>query len=321
MNLTEKRILVTGGYGFLGKHICNQLIQQNINEINTLNSNKKGFYRFSSKNCDLTNPFKCEELLNVFKPEIVIHAAARVGGIGANMKFPADYYYQNCMMGTNIIHSSKNNNIEKLVIIGTICSYPKFTPIPFNEENLWNGYPEETNAAYGIAKKSLYVQATAYKQQYNLNFIYLLPVNLYGVGDNFSENTSHVIPALIKKIIYAKKHNHECVEVWGTGEATREFLYVEDAADAIIKATQQYNLPEPMNLGYGTEISIRNLAILIAKIIDFKGELVFNKLQPDGQPRRCLDVSKSNKHLGFYAKTDLIHGLEQTIKWYENSTG
>jgi GDP-L-fucose synthase len=222
-------------------------------------------------------------------------------------------------MGANIIHCSKNANIEKLVLIGTICSYPKFASVPFNEKELWNGYPEETNAPYGIAKKALLTQAMAYKQQYGLNFIYLMPVNLYGIGDNFDEKTSHVIPALIKKFLFAKKNNKECVEIWGTGEPTREFLYAEDAAHAIISCTEKYNDSDPMNIGYGNEIKINQLATMIKNIIGYKGSVVYNNNYPDGQPRRCLNISKSTKIIGFYANTDLYHGLKKTIDWYSNS--
>jgi GDP-L-fucose synthase len=232
VNLKGKRILITGGCGFLGTHICQGLAKKEIQELKNLESSENGFYKFRSKEFDLVNQKQCSELINKFKPNVIIHAAAKVGGIGANKEYPADYFYDNLMMGANIIHCSKNANIEKLVLIGTICSYPKFASVPFNEKELWNGYPEETNAPYGIAKKALLTQAMAYKQQYGLNFIYLMPVNLYGIGDNFDEKTSHVIPALIKKFLFAKKNNKECVEIWGTGEPTREFLYAEDAAHA-----------------------------------------------------------------------------------------
>jgi GDP-L-fucose synthase len=319
VNLKGKRILITGGCGFLGTHICQGLAKKEIQELKNLESSENGFYKFRSKEFDLVNQKQCSELINKFKPNVIIHAAAKVGGIGANKEYPADYFYDNLMMGANIIHCSKNANIEKLVLIGTICSYPKFASVPFNEKELWNGYPEETNAPYGIAKKALLTQAMAYKQQYGLNFIYLMPVNLYGIGDNFDEKTSHVIPALIKKFLFAKKNNKECVEIWGTGEPTREFLYAEDAAHAIISCTEKYNDSDPMNIGYGNEIKINQLATMIKNIIGYKGSVVYNNNYPDGQPRRCLNISKSTKIIGFYANTDLYHGLKKTIDWYSNS--
>ena len=319
MNLKGKRILITGGCGFLGTHICQGLAKKEIQELKNLESSENGFYKFRSKEFDLVNQKQCSELINKFKPNVIIHAAAKVGGIGANKEHPADYFYDNLMMGANIIHCSKNANIEKLVLIGTICSYPKFASVPFNEKELWNGYPEETNAPYGIAKKALLTQAMAYKQQYGLNFIYLMPVNLYGIGDNFDEKTSHVIPALIKKFLFAKKNNKECVEIWGTGEPTREFLYAEDAAHAIISCTEKYNDPDPMNIGYGNEIKINQLATMIKNIIGYEGSVVYNNNYPDGQPRRCLNISKSTNIIGFYANTDLYHGLKKTIDWYSNS--
>lgn len=320
MNLKDKRILVTGGYGFLGNHICQRLVKKEIKELKNLESSENGFYRFRTKEFDLVDQSKCSKLIKTFRPNVIIHAAAKVGGIGANKEFPADYFYDNLMMGANIIHCSKNVNIEKLVLIGTICSYPKFASIPFNEKELWNGYPEETNAPYGIAKKALLTQAAAYKQQYGLNFIYLMPVNLYGIGDNFNEKTSHVIPALIKKFLFAKKNNKEFVEIWGTGEPTREFLYAEDAASAIISCTEEYNDPDPMNIGYGAEIKINQLATMIKNIIGYEGNIIYNNNYPDGQPRRCLNISKSTKIIGFYANTDLYHGLKKTIDWYESNS-
>ena len=316
MNLKEKRILITGGHGFLGNHICSKLKEHGVFELNKINSIENGFYRFRSSDYDLTSHAKTMELFHSFRPDIVIHAAAKVGGIGANKAHPADYFYDNLMMGVNIINTTKYFPVEKLVIIGTICSYPKYTQIPFNEDDIWNGYPEETNAPYGIAKKALLTQAIAYKQQYGLNFIYLMPVNLYGIGDNFNEKSSHVIPALIKKFMIAKRDKKEFVEIWGTGEPTREFLYVDDAADAIVKCTSIYNEPDPMNIGYGIEIKISHLAQIIKDLVGYDGEVIYNHLHPDGQPRRCLNVSKSVQTIGFYAKTDLYHGLKNTIEWY-----
>jgi len=248
------------------------------------------------------------------KPDIVIHLAAQVGGIGANLQNPGKFFYDNLMMGVQMMEAGRQAGIEKFVALGTICAYPKFTPVPFKEENLWNGYPEETNAPYGLAKKMLLVQSQAYRQQYGFNSIFLLPVNLYGPGDNFDPNSSHVIPALIKKCIDAQKGL--CVHVWGTGKPTREFLYVEDAAAGIILATEKYNKSEPINLGAGFEISIRDLVKLIAKLTGFKGKIIWDKTKPDGQPRRCLDTSRAEKDFCFKAKTPFEEGLRKTIEWY-----
>ncbi|MBT9175632.1 MAG: GDP-L-fucose synthase [candidate division WS2 bacterium] len=256
------------------------------------------------------------------KPDIVIHLAARVGGIGANRSNPGKFFYDNLMMGVQMMEVGRQVGIEKFVAIGTICAYPKFTPVPFKEEDLWNGYPEETNAPYGLAKKMLLVQAQAYRQQYGFNAIYLLPVNLYGPGDNFDPESSHVIPALICKCIDAmslpstSNLDPPAITVWGTGKATREFLYIEDCAEAIILATEKYNKPEPVNLGAGFEISIKDLVELIAKLTEFKGEIIWDTTKPDGQPRRMLDVSRAEREFGFRAKTSLEEGLRKTIDWY-----
>jgi GDP-L-fucose synthase len=262
------------------------------------------------------------------KPDIVIHLAANVGGIGANRVNPGKFFYENLMMGVQMMEVGRQVGIEKFVAIGTICAYPKFTPVPFKEENLWNGYPEETNAPYGLAKKMLLVQAQAYRQQYGFNAIYLLPVNLYGPRDNFDLESSHVIPALIKKIFDAmyepdkpnkQKNPHEPITVWGTGKATREFLYVEDAAEGILLAAERYNKPDPVNLGAGFEISIKNLVELIAKLTGFKGGIIWDTTKPDGQPRRMLNTSRAKKEFGFKAKTSLEEGLKKTIEWYKRS--
>jgi GDP-L-fucose synthase len=253
--------------------------------------------------------------------DIVIHLAARVGGIGFNRRYPGILFYDNIMMGVQMMEAARQEGVEKFVAIGTICAYPKFTPVPFNEDNLWDGYPEETNAPYGLAKKMLLVQAQAYRQQYGFNAIYLLPVNLYGPGDNFDPESSHVIPALIRKFTDAVENNKKEVEVWGTGKASREFLHVEDAADGILLATERYNKPEPVNIGAGFEITIKDLAELIAELTGFNGEIVWDTTKPDGQPRRCLHVSRAKQEFGFEAKVGLREGLEKTIEWYKGARG
>jgi GDP-L-fucose synthase len=250
-------------------------------------------------------------------PDIVIHLAAKVGGIGANRAMPGEFFYDNLMMGTQLMEMARQVGVKKFVNIGTICSYPKFTPVPFKEEDLWNGYPEETNAPYGLAKKMLIVQGEAYKQQYGFNSICLLQVNLYGPRDNFDPQTSHVIPALIRKCVEAVKNGKNEIVVWGTGKATREFFYVEDAAEGILLAAELYNKTEPVNLGAGFEISIKDLVNLIAKLSGFKGKIIWDPSKPDGQPRRCLDVSKAEKEFGFRAKTNFEGGLKKTIEWYK----
>ncbi|MBT9132859.1 MAG: GDP-L-fucose synthase [Firmicutes bacterium] len=250
------------------------------------------------------------------KSEVVIHLAARVGGIGANMKNPGSFFYENLMMGVQMMEQGRLCGVEKFVAIGTICAYPKFAPIPFREEDLWAGYPEETNAPYGLAKKMLLVQSQAYRQQYGFNSIYLLPVNLYGPGDDFDPEYSHVIPALIKKVFDAMDNNERHIVVWGTGKATREFLYVGDAAEGIVLATEKYNKPDPVNLGAGFEISIKSLVELMCELTGFDGEIIWDTSKPDGQPRRCLDTSKAKKEFGFKAKTSFREGLKKTIEWY-----
>jgi len=252
------------------------------------------------------------------EPDIVIHLAAVVGGIGANRQNQGKFFYENLIMGVQMMEAGRRQGIEKFVALGTICCYPKFTPVPFKEGNLWNGYPEETNAPYGLAKKMLLVQSQAYRQQYGFNSIFLMPVNLYGPGDNFDPETSHVIPALIKKCVDAIKKREREIIVWGTGRPTREFLYVEDAAEGIILATEKYNKSEPVNLGAGFEISIKNLARSIAKLTGFKGRFIWDKTKPDGQPRRCLDTSRAYREFGFKAKTTFEEGLKKTIKWYKS---
>lgn len=303
----NKRVVITGGSGFLGSHL--------VKKLKTLHPKK--IISLSSKDFDLRDFNQCIKAFE--KADIVIHLAGKVGGIGFNKRKPAEFFDDNILMGVNAMRAAKKCRVKKFVAIGTVCAYPKFTPAPFTEKDLWNGYPEETNAPYGLAKKMLLVQAQAYRQQYNFNAIYLLPVNLYGPGDNFNPKSSHVIPALIKKFVEAKKKNSKEVVVWGSGKPTREFLYVADAAEGILLSTEKYNKSEPINLGTGTEISIENLAKLISKIIDFKGKIIFDKTKPDGQPRRLLDVTLAKKEFGFKAKTNFKKGLKNTIDWYLKS--
>jgi GDP-L-fucose synthase len=260
-------------------------------------------------------------MLDDSRPDIIIHLAAQVGGIGANLEHPAEFFYNNLMMGVQLMHEAWLRGIEKFVALGTICAYPKFTPVPFNEDDLWNGYPEETNAPYGLAKKMLLVQAQAYRQQYGFNSIFLMPVNLYGPRDNFHPDSSHVIPALIKKCIEAKESGAESIEVWGDGSPTREFLYVEDAAEGILLATEKYNQPEPVNLGSGMEISIKDLVELIARLTGFEGRLIWDASKPNGQPRRRLSVERAEREFGFKAQVDFEEGLRRTIDWYVAKTG
>jgi GDP-L-fucose synthase len=305
--LAAKRIVVTGGAGFLGQNVVKKLQEKGCRQI----------FVPRSKEYNLVEMEAVGRLYKDAKPNIVIHLAARVGGIGANMKNPGSFFYENLMMGVQLIEQGRLFGIEKFVAVGTICAYPKFTPVPFKEENLWNGYPEETNAPYGLAKKMLLVQSQAYRQQYGFNAIYLLPVNLYGPEDNFDPEYSHVIPALIKKVFDAKEKGRKRIVAWGSGKPTREFLYVDDASEGIVLATEKYNTPDPVNLGAGFEISIRNLAELICELAGFDGEIEWDISKPDGQPRRCLDTSKAKREFGFEAKTELRDGLKKTIEWYE----
>jgi GDP-L-fucose synthase len=308
---SDKKILITGGAGFFGTQVVHQLIGRGVLEENILIPR--------SKDTDLR---KWENCVRVVKDtDIVIHLAAKVGGIGFNQNFPGQLFYDNAMMGIQIIEASRQAGVQKCVIAGTICAYPKFTPVPFKEDDLWNGYPEETNAPYGLAKKMLLVQSQAYRQEYGFNSIYLLPVNLYGPGDNFDPSSSHVIPALIKKFTEARDEGAPFVEVWGTGKASREFLYVDDAARGIVLATERYNKPEPVNLGAGMEITIRDLVALIQELTGYKGEIHWDRTKPDGQPKRCLDVSRAKKEFGFEARMSFREGLEKTIHWYKQHTG
>jgi GDP-L-fucose synthase len=308
-SLQGKRIAVTGGGGFLGRVVVERLRERGCSDV----------YVVRKRDYDLVNGNDVARLYAEARPEVVIHLAAVVGGIGANRENPGRYFYENIMMGVQLIEGARLNGVEKFIQVGTICAYPKFTPVPFKEDDLWNGYPEETNAPYGVAKKALLVQCQAYRDQYGFNGIYLLPVNLYGPGDNFDPNTSHVIPALIKKFVDAEQRGEPEVEVWGTGAATREFLYVDDAAEGIVLATEKYNGAEPVNLGSGMEISIKELAELIAKETGYTGRLVWDRSKPDGQPRRALDVTRAEELFGFRARVDFVEGLRRTISWYRST--
>jgi len=313
IELSTKRIMVTGGAGFLGSYLVRKLKERGCANI----------FIPTIENYDLVQMEAVRRAYADAKPDIVIHLAAVVGGIGANQKNPGKFFYDNLMMGVQLMEIGRQMGVEKFVALGTICCYPKFTPVPFKEEDLWNGYPEETNAPYGLAKKMLLVQSQAYRQQYGFNSIFLMPVNLYGPGDNFNPESSHVIPALIKKCFDAQKQGQSPsgtvpeIVVWGTGKPTREFLYVEDAAEGIVLATEKYNKSEPVNLGAGFEISIKNLVELIVKLSGFKGGIIWDTTEPDGQPRRCLDTTKAEREFGFKAKTDFKEGLRKTIEWYK----
>jgi len=306
--IASKRIVVTGGAGFLGKNVVQKLEQRGCKQI----------FIPRSKDYNLVEMEAVKRLYRDAKPDIVIHLAARVGGIGANMNNPGIFFYENLMMGVQLIEQGRQSGIEKFVAIGTICAYPKFTPVPFKEENLWNGYPEETNAPYGLAKKMLLVQSQAYRQQYGLNAIYLLPVNLYGPGDNFNPDSSHVIPALIKNVFDAKNKGTKHIVAWGSGKPSREFIYVEDAAEGIVLAAEKYNKADPVNIGAGFEITIKSLTELICELADFDGKIEWDTSKPDGQPRRRLDTSKAKMEFGFEAKMDFREGLTRTIEWYKN---
>jgi len=306
INLKEKKVILTGGAGFLGRYVEKKLKERGC----------KSIFIPRIEEYDLRNLNVIKKMYKDANADIVIHLAAVVGGIGANRENPGSFFYDNLIMGVQLMEEARLNNIEKFVALGTICAYPKFTPVPFKEEDLWNGYPEETNAPYGLAKKMLLVQSQAYRQQYGFNSIFLLPVNLYGPGDNFDPKSSHVIPALIKKFYEAKINNEPNVVVWGTGNATREFLYVEDCAEAIVLATEKYDKSEPVNIGAGFEISIKDLAYKIKDIMQYNGEIIWDTSKPDGQPKRSLDTSKALKEFGFKAKINFDDGLKKTIDWY-----
>jgi len=307
MDLRLKNITVTGGKGFLGSHLVRKLKTE---------KGCQNVFLADLPEYDLRSAGDIKRLFEDHKPDIIIHLAAVVGGIGANRENPGKFFYDNAIMGIQLIHESYLKELEKIVILGTICCYPKFCPVPFKENNLWEGYPEETNAPYGLAKKMLLVQSQAYRQQYGLSSLFLMPVNLYGPGDNFNPESSHVIPALIKKCMDAKRNKDDHITVWGTGKASREFLYVEDAADAIILATEKYDRSEPINIGSGAEITIKELVEIITELTGFTGSILWDTTKPDGQPRRCLDVSNSEREFGFMAKMDFKEGLKRTIEWY-----
>jgi GDP-L-fucose synthase len=306
--LGGRRVVVTGGAGFLGREVCSALEAFGPSSILTPRS-----FEF-----DLRRREAVRRLLRMTKPEVIVHLAAVVGGIGANRANPGLYFYDNAIMGIQLLEEARLAKVAKVVLIGSICSYPKHAPVPFREDDLWNGYPEETNAPYGLAKKMLMVQAQAYRQQYGMNAITLLPVNLYGPHDNFNPETSHVIPALIRKAIEAREAGVTFLDAWGTGSASREFLFVRDAARGIAAAAERYDKPEPVNLGSGREITIRQLAETICRLCRFNGEIRWNPSQPDGQPRRCLDVTRAREEFGFEASTPFAEGLRQTVAWYES---
>jgi GDP-L-fucose synthase len=303
---TKRRIVVTGGAGFLGSYVLRGLRERGCGSILVP----------KIEEYDLVQPNDIRQMYDDMRPDVVIHLAAVVGGIGANMAHPGEFFYKNLMMGVQLIEEGRLRGIEKFVALGTVCAYPKFTPVPFKEDDIWNGYPEETNAPYGLAKKMLLVQSQAYRQEYGFNSIFLLPVNLYGPGDNFDPASSHVIPALVRKCLEAVERGEKCIECWGTGSASREFLYAADAAEGILLATEKYNGAEPINIGAGFEIRIKDLVELIAKVTGFKGEIRWDASKPDGQPRRCLDTSRAKKLFGFEARTGFEDGLKATVEWY-----
>jgi len=305
----QRNICVTGGAGFLGTHLIEDLRSRGA----------KNIFIPTIEKYNLVDPDAIRQMLADSQPDIIIHLAAHVGGIGANREHPAEFFYDNLMMGVQLMHQAYETGVEKFVAIGTVCAYPKFTPVPFKEDDLWIGYPEETNAPYGLAKKMLLVQSQAYRDQYGFNSIFLLPVNLYGPGDNFDPRTSHVIPALIRKCIEAQEQGEDHIVVWGDGSPTREFIYVEDAAHGIALATERYNESEPVNIGSGFEISIKDLVEKIARMTGFDGDLVWDTSKPNGQPRRALDTSRAKEKFSFEAQTDFDEGLQKTINWYREN--
>jgi len=307
LDLSQKRLCVTGGAGFLGKHLIARLEHYGAKDI----------FVPRSAEYDLVKGDDIARMIDDAQPDIIIHLAAKVGGIGANMEKPGEFFYDNLMMGIQLIHQAWQRGVEKFVAIGTICAYPKYTPIPFKEEDIWDGYPEETNAPYGLAKKMLLVQSQSYREQYGYNSVFLLPVNLYGPGDNFDPASSHVIPALIRKCLEAKERGDKQIVAWGDGSPTREFIYAEDAAEGIALATMRYNSSDPVNIGSSFEISIKDLTETIARLCDFEGDVVWDTSKPNGQPRRKLDTTRAKECFGFEAKTDFEEGLMKTIAWYK----
>ncbi|MGD1938474.1 MAG: GDP-L-fucose synthase family protein [Cyanophyceae cyanobacterium] len=309
MDLSNKKVVVTGGAGFLGKAVVAQLLAAGATEENIMVPRSREY--------DLTTMEACQRVVQ--GQDVIVHLAAHVGGIGLNREKPAELFYDNLMMGAQLIEAARNSGVEKFVCVGTICAYPKFTPVPFKEEDIWDGYPEETNAPYGVAKKALLVQLQSYRDQYDFNGVYLLPVNLYGPEDNFNPASSHVIPALIRKVYEAQQRGDATIPVWGDGSPTREFLFSEDAARGIVMATQSFESSEPINLGTGYEISIKDLVELICKLMGYEGELVWQTDKPNGQPRRCLDTQKAKEKFGFEAKVSFEEGLKRTIDWYRDN--
>lgn len=306
-----KRVIVTGGAGFLGSYVVEELKSKGCTSI----------YVPRSKDCDLTREKCIKEMYEKAMPDIVIHLAAAVGGIGANQKYPGTFFYKNAIMGMQLIEHARRFGVKRFVTIGTTCSYPKYANIPFNEDDLWEGYPAEVTAAYGLAKKMLFVQSQAYEKEFGFNSINLIPVNLYGPRDNFNPDTSHVIPALIKRFADAAKEGKKEVVCWGTGEASREFIYAKDCAEAIVLASEKYNSSDPVNIGTGKEIMIKELVKIIAELTGYKGNMVWDTSKPDGQPRRCVDVSKAKERFGFEAKTEFKEGLRNTVEWYKENIG
>jgi GDP-L-fucose synthase len=307
LDLSTRRLMVTGGSGFVGRRLVARLRERGVRDI----------FIPRSAEYNLVDRDACRRAIADSRPDVIIHLAAVVGGIGINMERPGQFFFENLMMGVQLMEEARLAGVEKLVAVGTICAYPKFTPVPFNENDIWNGYPEETNAGYGLAKKMLLVQAQAYRQQYGFNAVFPVPVNLYGPGDNFDPRSSHVIPALIKKFVEARDSGAPAVPVWGDGTASREFLYVDDCAEALVLMAERFDSSEPVNLGSGQEIMIKDLAHLIAELTGYQGRIELDPSKPNGQPRRCLDVSRAEREIGFRAKTDFRTGLQETIDWYE----
>ncbi len=309
LNLATKRVCVTGGGGFLGSFLCEKLAAQGVKDV----------FVPRRRDYDLTTESGIANLFRDARPEVLFHLAAVVGGIGANLQNPGRFFYENAIMGIQLIEAARRHKVEKTIVAGSICAYPKFTPSPFREETLWDGYPEETNAPYGIAKKALLVQCQSYRQQYGMNAIFLLPVNLYGMRDNFDLESSHVIPALIRKCIEARDRGEERIVCWGDGTPTREFLFVEDCAEGLLAAAEKYDGAEPVNLGSGVEITIQDLVHIVARACNFTGDIEWDTTRPNGQPRRLLDTSRAEKWFGFRARTSLEEGLRKTVQWYEEN--